>query len=117
MTETTKTRGQMAIKSRRLDAEWQALVRKAAERSGLGVGDFIVEACRARALAVLKGEPEEGIPSGIPPARQEDMRDLIREMLAELRQEQAAAVERLAQEQRDAVARLERQSRKGLWRR
>jgi hypothetical protein len=45
------------------------------------------------------------------------MRDLMREMLAELRQEQAAAVERLAQEQRDVITRLERQSRQGRWRR
>src|SRR4051794_22386239 len=58
MADTPKTRGQMAIKSKRLDADWQLLVKKAAERAGMGIGDFIVEAARARALAVLKNEPE-----------------------------------------------------------
>lgn len=73
-------RGQMAIKSQRLDADWQALVRKAAQRQGLGVGDFIVESCRMEALRVLKGEAE-GSPAARPPATLESVGDALAELM------------------------------------
>jgi hypothetical protein len=127
MADTPKTRGQMAIKSKRLDADWQLLVKKAAERAGMGIGDFIVEAARARAQAVLKSEPEDGIPAGNPPARLEDvagaLTGAVEKLGAELRREhdataerQAQALDALRQEQAAALAKLERQARRGRWR-
>ena len=127
MADAPKTRGQMAIKSKRLDAEWQLLVKKAAERAGMGIGDFIVEAARARAQAVLKSEPEDGIPAGNPPARLEDvagaLTGAVTKLADELRREHDASAERQAQalatlhqEQAEALSRLERQARRGRWR-
>jgi hypothetical protein len=126
MADTPKTRGQMAIKSKRLDADWQLLVKKAAERAGMGIGDFIVEAARARALAVLKNEPEDGIPAGSPPARLEDVADALSKAVEKLADEQAQALEavrqqgealeRRALEQSATLAALQRVSRRGRWR-
>jgi hypothetical protein len=127
MADAPKTRGQMAIKSKRLDADWQLLVKKAAERAGMGIGDFIVEAARARAQAVLKSEPEDGIPAGNPPARLEDvagaLTGAVEKLGAELRREhdataerQAEALDALRHEQAAALAKLERQARRGRWR-
>jgi uncharacterized protein (DUF1778 family) len=130
MADAPKTRGQMAIKSRRLTPEWQARVKKAAARAGIGIGDFIVEAADARALAVLKSEPNESIPAGNPPARLEDVADALSkavEKIAEkLTQEQAQALEavrqqgealeRRALEQSATLAALQRVSRRGRWR-
>jgi hypothetical protein len=98
MSDTPKTRGQMAIKSRRLTPEWQARVKKAAERAGMGIGDFIVEASDARALAILKNQPEEGIPAGTPPARLEDVVDriaVLADAVAQLAQGQETIRDRL----------------------
>jgi hypothetical protein len=126
MADAPKTRGQMAIKSRRLTPEWQARVKKAAARAGIGIGDFIVEAADARALAVLKSEPNESIPAGNPPARLEDVADALSKAVEKLADEQAQALEavrqqgealeRRALEQSATLAALQRVSRRGRWR-
>lgn len=132
--EAAKPRGMMAIKSKRLDGEWQTLIRMAAKEVGLGIGDFIVEACRERAQAIMKNrkdregnaEPEVGIPAGIP-ARPEDVADrlaaLVEQMATDAERRDAAQaaqaerteslVARVSREQSEAARKMRRLARSG----
>src|SRR5687767_6720563 len=109
--EAPKGRGMMAIKSKRLDSDWQTLVRMAAKEVGLGVGDFIVETCRERAQQIMKarnhsdqGMTPEGIPISLP-ARPEDLADRFTEMVREeLSRRDAEVAERME----SLAARLQR---------
>jgi uncharacterized protein (DUF1778 family) len=122
----TDNRGQWTIKHADVGPEFQNLVRMAAERQGMTLGAFVVETLRERATAILKGQ--EGTPQRTPPARLEDVADVLAEAVKkavadELRREHDASAERQAQalatlhqEQAEALSRLERQARRGRWR-
>ena len=65
-------RAQWTIKSKRIDAELQNGCRMAAERQGMAMGDWCVEALRAASRAVLTGD-DGGAAARTPPARLEDV--------------------------------------------
>lgn len=114
MAQRVDNRGQWTIKHADLGPEFQTRVRKAAERQGMTVGAFVVETLRERATAILKKEGEDGTPQSTPPARLEDVADVLSQRLE---QAMAAAAERLAREQAHAFAKIEEQARRGRWRR
>ena len=74
---------QWTIKSRRFDKELVTGCRLAAERQGMAMGDWCVEALREAARVTLTGPG-----AASPPARLEDVADVLSARLAE-------AVERL----------------------
>jgi hypothetical protein len=125
--EQPKTRGMMAIKSRRIDAEWQTLVKMAAKEAGLGIGDFIVETVRERAQQIMKGRNQsesETAPEGIPislPARPEDLADRFTEMVreelsrrdAEVAERMAGLAARLQRDQAEAARKMRRYAQRG----
>ena len=88
----TDNRGQWTIKHAGLDAEFQTLVRKAAERQGMTVGAFVVETLRTSAQAVLKGSDGASTPPRTP-ARLEDVADALTERFAALLAQQEQRLE------------------------
>ena len=75
---------QWTIKSKRFDKELVTGCRLAAERQGMAMGDWCVETLRERSQAILRDEA----PAHPPPARLEDVADVLSARLA-------LAVERL----------------------
>ena len=83
---------QWTIKSRRFDKELVTGCRLAAERQGMAMGDWCVEALREAARVTLTGPG-----SAPPPARLEDVADVLSVRLAMAEQRMAETVERLVQ--------------------
>jgi hypothetical protein len=82
---------QWTIKSRRFDKELVAGCRLAAERQGMAMGDWCVDTLRERSQQILKDEA----PAHPPPARLEDVADVLSARLALAEQRMAETVERL----------------------
>lgn len=112
-------RGQWTIKHADIGPEFQNLVRMAADRQGMTVGAFVVETLRERATGIIKGE--EGTPHGTPPARLEDVADVLSARLTEvvdrLRQEQTEIISRLERDLSERRTEEQRLVRRGRWRR
>jgi hypothetical protein len=83
---------QWTIKSKRFDKELVTGCRLAAEKQGMAMGDWCVETLRERAQAILKGDEAPAHP---PPARLEDVADVLSARLALAEQRMAETVERL----------------------
>jgi hypothetical protein len=111
VTKLSDGRGQTTIKGKEIDAEWEALVKRAAGRVGQTVAAFVVDHTRSAAQAILTNTPV-GPPAL--PMRIEDVAGSLAEQVERLAERQAADLAQLAAEQRD---RLDRQARRGRWRR
>jgi len=109
------------LKGKEIGDEWEALIRKAAERTGRTIAGFVVDHTTAAAQAIIKNELAL-------PARIEDAAASLQEQLARLAAEQADRLDRIAFEQRDRLDRasaeqndrltqIVRQARRGRWRR
>ena len=83
----TDNRGRWTLKHADLGPEFMALVKKAALRQGQTVGSFVLDTLRERSQAILK---DDEAPAHPPPARLEDVADVLSARLA-------LAVERLVQ--------------------
>jgi hypothetical protein len=90
------------------------------QRTRIGVGDFIVQTCQDRAMAILTNQAPTG---AAVPAKPEDVTDplaeLVREELAKHKAEQDARMDALAgrmDEQANVFAELRRLARRGRWR-
>ena len=105
--QASDKRGQIAIKGHEVTDEWEARVRKAAQRTGLTMAGFIVDHTNSAA----RGDPQEsaGIPAASP-VRIEDVAAGLQETLAKLAAAQAASTAELRKE-------MARQGRRGRWRR
>ena len=103
---------QWTIKSKRFDKELVAGCRLAAERQGMAMGDWCVEALREAVRVTLTGPG-----AGSPPARLEDVAGTLAEMITTMAETQE---QRLAQIGRDQAIRLDairRETKRGRWRR
>jgi uncharacterized protein (DUF1778 family) len=125
VTKLSDGRGQTTIKGKEIDDEWEALIRKAAERTGRTIAGFVVDHTTAAAQAIIKNEL--AVPAALP-ARIEEVAASLQEQLARLAAEQADRLDRIAFEQRDRLDRasaeqndrltqIVRQARRGRWRR
>ncbi len=65
---------------RRSQPSWWRLLKKAAERQGLTVADFVADTMTAEAQRMLKGQATEGTAVS---ARSEDVADRLAERLAD----------------------------------
>ena len=103
-------RGQSTLKGKEVDAEWEGLIRKAAERSGSTVAAFVVHHTREAAQAILKNEPVGPVAL---PIRLEDLATGLEAKIAALAEDQR----QLGAAQEERLARIERTARRGRWRR
>jgi hypothetical protein len=76
----TDNRGRWTLKHADLGPDFMALVKKAALRQGQTVGSFVLDTLRERSQAILKGDEAPAHP---PPARLEDVADVLTARLAE----------------------------------
>ena len=79
VTKLADKRGQIAIKGHEVTDEWEARVRKAAQRTGSTMAGFIVDHTTSAAQAILKNEP--AIPAALP-VRIEDVAAGLHDQLA-----------------------------------
>jgi uncharacterized protein (DUF1778 family) len=127
VTKLADGRGQVTLKGHEITDEWEALVKKAAQRNGQSVAAFVAAFTTEAAQAILTGK--SAVPSAVP-ARVEDVADIVTEAVKkiadELRREQTQtleavhrqgeALERRAQEQAEALTAMRRANRRGRWR-
>jgi Protein of unknown function (DUF1778) len=118
-------RGQTTLKGREITAEWENLIRKAAERTSSTVAGFVVTHTTPAAQAILKNEPVGPVAL---PIRLEDIAADLTDRLAQiaggqadgmarLEAAQAERIARLEATQAERLARIEREARRGRWRR
>jgi uncharacterized protein (DUF1778 family) len=116
VTKLADGRGQITVKGHEITDEWEALVKKAAQRNGQSVAAFVAAFTTEAAQQILTGK--SAVPSAVP-ARVEDVADIVtaamQKMADELRREQAQTLEAVRQ-QTEALVAVQRQARRGRWR-
>lgn len=114
VTKLDDGRGQTTLKGKEITAEWENLVRKAAERAQCTVAKFVTDHTTAAAQAIIKSQPVGPVAL---PVRLEDIATNLQEHLDRISAEQRAFAERLLQEQAERMAPIERLARRARWRR
>lgn len=95
MADTRTNRPQATFKHQRFaDPEFSILIREAAKRQGMQIGQWVAETLEAKALSILKDEPAEG--AALPARPLPDLVAQLVEMQVAMQADQAATAAQLA---------------------